>query len=39
MRLLGIRSADLEGITERVAIDVATAEASAEREKVVVTAL
>jgi hypothetical protein len=39
MRLLGIRSADLDGITERVAIDVAAAEASAERESVVVTAL
>jgi hypothetical protein len=37
--LIGIRETDLARITERVAIDVATAEASADREKVVVTAL
>lgn len=39
LRLVGIRSDELDQITERVAISIAAAEASADREKVVVTAL
>jgi hypothetical protein len=39
LRLVGIRACDLDGITERVAIDVAAAEAASDRESVVVTAL
>lgn len=39
LRLVGIRKDELEKITERVAIGIAAAEASADREKVVVTAL
>lgn len=39
LRLLGIREADLAHISERVAVDVAAAEAAADRENVAVTAL
>jgi hypothetical protein len=39
LRLLGIDRDELEHITEKVAISVAAAEASADRQKVVVTAL
>lgn len=39
MRLVGIKSSELDAITEKVAIGVAAAEASADRSKVVVTAL